>query len=129
MMDDNKQATKKGKMKWKESYSRISSTDAQERLGVEFRKLDSDAIPVRKMLAEARYTIDENNKDIQEAKRQVYKAILLEPSLRKIKFVTMNDPRAWSPNGWKDRRNPYLPISLSLSNSFYVFMQPPMSHS
>ena len=32
--------------------------------------------PVGKILADARYTIEENNEEIKEAKREVYKAIL-----------------------------------------------------
>ena len=62
----------------------------KERLGVEFRKLDNDAIPVRKMLAEAGYTIGENNKDLQEAKRQVFNAILLY--LNSEGYPTETDP-------------------------------------
>jgi len=74
-MSDNSES-KKRKVKWEQSYSRISRIDAEKRLGVEMETLDNEAIPVSKMLAEAGYTIEENNKGIQEAKRQVYKAIL-----------------------------------------------------
>ena len=77
MGDDNtEKQNKKRKSKWKHTYSGISTVDAEKRLGVEMETLDNEAIPVSEMLAEAGYTIQENNEEIQKAKRQVYKAIL-----------------------------------------------------
>jgi len=38
--------------------------------------LDNEAVPVNEMLVEAGYTIEENNEEIQKAKRQVYKTML-----------------------------------------------------
>ena len=65
-MGDNNES-KKRKMKWKQSYSGISSTDAEKRLGVDMETLDNEAIPVGGMLADAEYTIEENDEEIQEA--------------------------------------------------------------
>jgi len=74
--DNTEQQKKKRGSKWKHTYSEISTIDAERRLGVDMETLDNEAIPVSEMLAEAGYTIEENNEEIQEVKRQVYKAIL-----------------------------------------------------
>ncbi|KAF8538493.1 hypothetical protein BDD12DRAFT_152826 [Trichophaea hybrida] len=77
MGDNTEQQKKKRKSKWTTSYSNMSTSDAQKRLGFTFRTFGSQAIPVDRMLAEAKGGIEGLGMDAtQKVKEKVYDLIL-----------------------------------------------------
>lgn len=75
MDEDNTE--KRRKSKWTTSYSKMSQADAEKRLGLRFERLESQAILVETMLAEAEYKPEgEDLNATLETKEEVYRQIV-----------------------------------------------------
>ena len=73
-IEQQRQQSKKRKIEWVTSYSSMTMTEAQKRLG--FRLQSLEEVPVDKMLAYARKENPEAAWNLDGVKDEVYKGIL-----------------------------------------------------
>jgi len=75
MGDEN---TKKRKFAWEASYSTMTISETEERIGITMEDLASNIIPIAEMMQQAGYTVgEEDSEAIKATKEEVYKQIAL----------------------------------------------------